>query len=183
MEISDKNLRNQCCGSRFRFEYEDLRSLRPNISIRPIGTHGILIMYVKDGKLYYSVSFDCGKTFSEPKVIFEVNGTVMSIQIDDKDRDVVVGMLIFDNKTRQPIKKAATGELTDDGELDMRECTKPIITDDPISVTVGFRPWVNPENNQLDGYESVDYVCQVVNTDDKEKDKGPLIRLDCHGHM
>jgi hypothetical protein len=183
MEISDKMPLNQCCGTKFRFEYEDLRSLRPNISIRPIGIRGILIMYVKDGKLYYSVSFDCGKTFSEPQVIFDINGTVLTMQIDDKDKEVVVGLLILDDKTRQTVKKAATGEITDDGRLDLRQCAQPVLTDNPLSVTVGFRPWLNPKTNQLDGYESVDYVSQIVTSNDKDEGKGSWIKLDCHGHM
>lgn len=181
MESKDKIVRNQCCGVRFRFPYEDLRSLRPNISIRPIGTHGILIMYVKNGKLYYSLSFDCGKFFSEPQIIFEIEGTVISMQINDRDNDVVVGLLIFDNKRGTTYKKAATGEIKNNRELVLKECTKPVITENPISVSVGFRPWVNPETDQFDDYESVDYVSQLVNSDDK--DKGQWIRLDCHGHM
>lgn len=187
MAINDISTSNQCCGSRFRFEYEDLRSLRPNVSIRPIGIRGILILYVKDGKLYYSVSFDCGKTFSEPIVLFELGGTLVSIQIDSRERDVVVGLLISDNQSNQSVKKAATGEITEDGKLYLRECTKQPITDNPLSVSVGFRPWVNPETNKSDGIESVDYVCQIVGSDDegedKGKDHGPWIRLDCHGHM
>jgi YHS domain-containing protein len=150
-----------------------------------------LIFYSKDGKLYYSVSFDCGQNFREPTEVLSLGGSIENMQLNVRDDQYVVALMISDPVTKSKIKKAATGNINDEkNECSCNECTRDQYTQNPISVSAGYRPYINPDTNQEEGVESVDYVTQVDtdynegNEDEKRsQDDGPYYRLYCHGHM
>jgi len=191
MTIIDNSVRNECCGKRFTFPYENLFQVGNDI-IQPTGTHRILIFYSKDGKLYYSVSFNCGQSFSEPSEVLTLGGLIENMQVSVREDQYVITLLIFDPVSKSRAKKAATGNIDyQKNECSCGECKRDSVTYNPISVTPGHRPWINPKTNQEEGFESVDYVTQIDDTsnegndekDSKSQNEGPYYRLYCHGHM
>lgn len=191
MATIDKSVRNQCCGKRFTFPYENLFQVG-NVTIQPTGEQGILIFYSKEGKLYYSVSYNCGQSFSEPSEVLTLGGSIENMQLSIREDEYVVALLIYDPVSKTKIKKAATGNIDyQKNECSCNECTRDSVNYNPISVTAGYRPYINQKTNKEEGFESVDYVTQVDQSDNegteeqdsKSKDEGPYYRLYCHGHM
>lgn len=166
----------KCCGECFIFKWTDLTQVS-NLRFYSAGESVIIVTYVKDGRLYVSVSFNCGGSFLEPRVVIpEIGGIIKDIQIAAKDNQFVIALMIHDEKSFNDIKKAVSGTI-ESGKVDFscKECVKHEVKGKLINIAVGFRPWYNPETKNLEGEESVDYNYYFG-------DNGEIC-LDCNGHM
>ena len=166
---------NQCCGVCFKFEYEDLQQVS-NLKFYSVGETILIMTYVKDGNLYFSISFNCGQSFLKPRKVMEIGGTVKDIQISAKDKQFVVALMINDEITKKDIKKAISGTIDQQNyTFDCKECVKQEVKGKLINIAVGFRPWYNPSSKTIEGEESVDFNYYF--------DDNGEICLECNGHM
>lgn len=163
---------NQCCNRSFtlpvnRSEISDLR-------FYSAGNAVIIMVYVKDGYLYFSISFDCGQTWSEPQKHFQVGGTVQDINIASGKANVVVALTISDGK--RTFKKAISGDIDNlKKEIKPKECEKDEGEGELINISVGTRPWKNPNTNQIEGDETVDFTYRFL--------PNGKVQIICSGHM
>jgi hypothetical protein len=163
---------SQCCNRAFKLPVN--RSEISDLRFYSAGGSTIIMVYVKDGYLYFSISFDCGQTWTEPKRFFQIGGTVNDINIASKDKHFVVALTIDDGKKN--VKKAISGEIDNANKVaNPKECEKDQGEGELINVAVGFRPWTNKETGRIDGEESVDFTYRFL--------PDGRIQILCNGHM
>jgi len=175
IKYDNEDTGEQCCGQCFVFKWEDLKKVA-NLRFYSAGGKIIIVTYEKDGRLYVSVSFDCGQSFLEPRIaIQEIGGSIKDIQIAAKDNQFVIALMINDAESLKDIKKAVSGTI-ESGKVDFscKECVKHQVKGKLINIAVGFRPWYDPDKKKIDGEESVDFSYYFDNG---------RICLDCNGHM
>ena len=165
MQCGDGDL---CCGAEFQFDFTGIDPATVRFYAFE-GTRIILVVYIKDGVLYFSISFDCGKTFQEPKSIVEVRGIIKDIQILASEDKFVVA--IKESLKGQDFKRAISGKIDSRAETCVsRECIeyRPEGSE-IINVALGIRK--SPGGQ--DECETVDYVFIR---------DGNTISLECQGH-
>jgi hypothetical protein len=162
-----------CCGASFQF---DFTGIDPS-SVRFYafeGTRIILVVYVKDGALYFSISFDCGETFQEPKKILDIKGDIKDIQILASEDKFVVALK--ESVKGQDFKRAISGVIDPKAKNYVsKECTEyqPAKKGQEIvNVALGVRKWEG-HNDPMVECETVDYVFIR---------DGNTISLECQGH-
>jgi hypothetical protein len=166
MQCGDGTL---CCGATFQFDFTGIDPATVRFYAFE-GTHIILVVYVKDGILYFSISFDCGKTFHEPKRLAEVRGMIKEIQILASEDKFVVAFK--ESIKGQDSKRAISGEIDARAETFVsKEC----IEYQPkgreiINVALGIRKLLGGHDNEC---ETVDYVFIR---------DGNTMSLECQGH-
>jgi len=171
---SDVDPGNQCCGVCFKFDIVDVNEIS-NLTFYSAGGSVIIVTYVKDGKLYLSISFDCGQHFEKPIEVMEIGGIVMYTQILAKENQFVIVLMVADEKNNTTVKKAVSGQI-DRGKLtfNWKECVNHKVTGKLINIAAGFRPSRDPTTGKIDGEESVDFNYYFNENGD--------VCLDCNGH-
>ncbi len=96
-----------CCGQCFDFTLADLEN--DFVFFYYAGDNTIIVAYVKDGDLYFTVSYDCGRNFETPSGPIPIEGTLINLQIAAKDFQFVIAFLVRDDETGQIVKKAISG--------------------------------------------------------------------------
>ncbi len=167
MQCDDGTL---CCNAGFDFDFTgiDMDTLRFYVYE---GTKIILVVYVKNGTLYFSISFDCGQTFQDPKKILDIKGVIKDIQILASEDKFVIALK--ESVNGQNFKRAIRGVVDPKAnKFVSKECTehKPAKKgQEIINVALGVRKWAGHEPE----CETVDYVF--------ERD-GNRINVVCQGH-
>lgn len=158
-----------CCGASFQF---DFTGIDPS-TVRFYAfedTRIILVVYVKNGTLYFSISFDCGETFLDHKKILDIKGVIKDIQILASEDKFVVALK--ESVNGQDFKRAISGVIdVKANKYVSKECTehKPAKKgQEIINIALGVRKWAGH-----DECETVDYVF--------ERD-GNTISVMCEGH-
>lgn len=130
----------------------------------------IIVTFVKNGRVFMSISFDCGNHFQDPIEILQIEGKVENIQILANVEKFVIGVLERD-KSNQLCKRAVSGAIEKDKQTYAhKECEKFIPKKGRIvNVSFGFRKFA-PDPKL---YESVDYDFSI---DDDE------VCIECQGH-
>jgi hypothetical protein len=174
---SNSQLEEGCCGTKFKFTIENLSEIS-NVTFYAVPeTKTIIVVYIKDGALYFSISYDCGHTFEDPRRVMDIAGTVKDIQIQTKGDQFVVALKLNDGKSKEDIKKAISGWLhNDQTKFFVKECI-PTKKEKPpgslVNTSVSFRNYFVSETNER-GEESVDNSFYL--------DDDGYIRMDCEGH-
>ncbi len=174
-EDKESDTGNQCCGVCFPFEIVNIEEVT-SLTFYPAGGNVVIVTYVKDGKLYFSISFNCGVKWQEPRVVLEVGGTVKDLQIAAKDKQFVIVLMVNEAATGKNVKKAVSGEIDQQNySVDCKECVKHEAKGRLINIATGFRPWFNPSTCKIEGEESVDFTYEI--------NENGEICLTCNGHM
>lgn len=165
-----------CCGTRFKLDIEDINEISNPTFYAVPESKTIIIVYVKEGNLYFSISYNCGETFEEPRRVLDVGGTVKDIQILTKGDQFVVALKVNDGTSKGDIKKAISGWMHNDRDkFFVKECipTKQKPEGSLVNTSVSFRDYFLSETNEQ-GEESVDYSFYL--------DEEGYIKMDCEGH-
>lgn len=174
-EDKESDTGSQCCGVCFPFKIVNVEEVT-NLMFYPGGGNVVIVTYVKDGKLYFSISFDCGLNWQEPREVLEIGGNVKDIQISAKDKQFVIVLVVNDSATGKDVKKAVSGEIDKQNyKFDCKECVKHEAKGRLINSATGFRPWFNPNTRKIEGEESVDFTYEI--------NENGEICLTCNGHM
>jgi hypothetical protein len=96
-----------CCGECFDFKLADLE--KDLVFFYYAGENTIIVAFVKDGDLFFSISYDCGHNFDKSVGPIPVGGNVTNLQIAAKDFQFVIAFLVKDTETGKLIKKAISG--------------------------------------------------------------------------
>jgi hypothetical protein len=103
---------DDCCkdgGDNFNFDLVDLNEVTVLQFFASGENNMIGVTYIKDGVLYFSYSFDCGKAFSSPQQLLSLQGSVTPLQFLAKGDLVVMAFIeTIDNKR---YKRAVAGSL------------------------------------------------------------------------
>jgi hypothetical protein len=171
---NDSDTGNQCCGLCFKFDIVNVNEIS-NLTFYSAGGSVVIVTYVKDGKLYFSISFDCGQHFQKPTQVMDIGGTINYIQIQAKENQFVIVLMINDAITKKNLKKAVSGEINRGNfTFNCKECVKHEVKGKLINIAAGFRPSLNPATGKIDGEESVDFSYYFNENGD--------VCLDCNGH-
>jgi hypothetical protein len=164
MQCGDGSL---CCGQSFNFDFTGIDPT--TLNFYAIGdTKIILVVFVKDGSLHLSISFDCGHTFEQYKKITELKGTLKDVQILASPEQFVIA--IKESVEKQDYKRAISGKLnTNEKNYSFKECVTYSAKGQILNVALGFRKF----EAQPDQCESVDYVFIR---------DGNTVSLECQGH-
>ncbi|MEP6576473.1 MAG: hypothetical protein ABJB85_08610 [Nitrososphaerota archaeon] len=132
----------------------------------------ILVVYIKDGVLYVSVSFDCGQHFIKPIRIGDIKGSVKDIQILSRENQFVIAVMeAIGNENH---KRAISGWVdTEKHAFFHKECSTDLIKGSLLSISLGFRKYIPKANEPAHTYESVDYKFVKI---------GDQITVYCCGH-
>jgi hypothetical protein len=157
-----------CCGAQFEFDFEKADPGSVNFYAFE-GTNVIMVVYTKNGKLYFDISFDCGKTFQGPKNMLDLRGEVNDIQILASEDKFVVALK--ESAKGQVSKRAISGIINHkDQTYISKECTDFQPKGREITnIALGIRKWEGHPGE----CETVDYVFI--------KD-GNTMSLECQGH-
>jgi hypothetical protein len=165
---------NHCCGVCFKFDIVNVNEIS-NLTFYSAGGNVVIVTYVKDGKLYLSVSFDCGTHWQKPVLVMDVGGTVNHTQILAKENQFVIVLMINDSITKQNVKKAVSGEINRaNASIKWKECVKNSGKGKIINISAGFHPSRNPNNGKIDGESSVDFTFYFNDNGD--------VCLECNDH-
>jgi hypothetical protein len=166
MQCGDGTL---CCGAEFQFDFTGIDPAMVRFYAFE-GTRIILVVYIKDGTLFFSISFDCGKKFHEPKSIVEIRGIVKDIQILASEDKFVVAFM--ESIKGQDSKRAISGVLDANAETFVsRECVEYQPKGrEIINVALGIRKMPTGHDGEC---ETVDYVFIR---------DGNTMSLECQGH-
>jgi hypothetical protein len=157
-----------CCGAEFQFNFD---GIDPG-SVRFYafeGTRIIIVVYIKDGKLYFDISFDCGRTFQGPKKMVDIQGQVKDIQILASEDKFVVALK--ESVKGQDSKRAISGVINaKDQSYISKECTEYQPKKKEITnIALGIRKWAGHDGE-----------CETV--DSVFIRDGNTMSLECQGH-
>jgi len=181
-----------CCGHCFKLDIINPEEVS-DLTFHAVGGTStiITVTYVKDGQLYFSISYDCEQTFEPPEEVMPIAGILKDIQILTKGDQFVVTLKIEDNESKRDIKKAVSGwiyaEKIDSkkassgyiyskrNKFSYKACTvrEPKAKGKLINVSLSFREYVDKETGER-GEESVDHSFYL--------DDDGNICMDCDGH-
>lgn len=99
------HVNSPCCGGHFTFNTANLT----NLFFYYAGNCTIIATYEQNGKVYLSISYDCGKTFEPPEEIMTVNGKITNLQVLSRGHQFVIAAQIQDSETGKDIKQAVSG--------------------------------------------------------------------------
>jgi hypothetical protein len=178
--MQEESSGNQCCNRCFDFSLEGLE----NVEFYAGEGSRILVTYTKDGSIYHAISFDCGRTFSDPRKIMDIKGKLREMKVLAKGNQFVVATL--EREFKNDIKRAVAGMIDPDKEtFTFKECTRHQ-KDKILNLSLGFRPYdptgqqsepkegSEAEQNTTPKEESVDHVFYM--------DENGKICMECHGH-
>lgn len=155
----------ECCNVCFKFEGVNLEEVS-YYKFHAAGGKKIMLVYLKDGHVYISISFDCGKTWLEPKTALEVAGKIEDIQFLTKDSQYVISLL--ESVSGRIDKRVIAGNIDfNNYTINYRECEKHEPKGKLLGVSLGFRE--KDDKNE----ESVDYEFTEENGE---------ICVECFGH-
>ena len=189
-----------CCGQCFDFTLADLEN--DMVFFYYAGDNTIIVAYVKDGDLFFTISYDCGQNFETPSGPIPVGGTVINLQIAAKDFQFVIAFLVKDSETGQIIKKAISGWYRSDrvykewqGNYKMSEsgnfCYKPCAVSGKKgrlnNLSLSFRKVSNtgsPSSSMGDGGVNVTTNSNLEESVDHNfyVDENGQVCMDCNGH-
>ena len=163
MECGEGSL---CCGASFNFDFTGIDPA--SVVFYAIGgTKIILVAFVKEGSLYFSISFDCGKTFEQFNKVADAKGIIKDMQILASEEQFVIALK--ETVGNQDYKRAISGKInSNDRAFSSKECVTYAPKGSLVSISLGFRRFEN-----TDQCESVDYVFIR---------DGNTISLECQGH-
>ena len=175
MEAKESDTGSNCCGVCFPLDIVNIEEVT-NLMFYPAGGNVIIVTYVKDGKLYFSISFNCGLEWQNPIEVLNIGGKIKDMQINAKNKQFVIVLVVNDSITGKDVKKAVSGEIDQKNyKFECKECVKHEAKGRLINVSTGFRPWFNPDTKKVEGEESVDFTYEV--------NENGEICLTCNGHM
>lgn len=178
---------NECCGTCFRFDLVNFDEVS-DLTFHKADGNTILVVYTKDGRLYFSISYDCGQTFEPPEEMTDIGGMVKDVRILTKGDQFVVTLSVGDNESKMDIKKAISGymrsipegvRMTNQYVNSKRDnfYFKPCALSKPkkriVNISLSFRDYTD-EKTGVSGEESVDHTFYL-------NDNGEVC-MDCDGH-
>lgn len=173
-ESKESDTGSNCCGVCFPFSIVDINEVT-DLRFYPAGGNVVIVTYVKDGKLYFSISFNCGVEWQQPIEVLKIGGVVHDMQISAKDRQFVIVMSVKEEGSGKHVKKAVSGKIDNQNfKFDIKECVRHEPRGRLINIATGFRPWFNPSSGRIEGEESVDFTYEV--------NENGEICLTCNGH-
>ncbi len=108
----------------------------------------IFVAYIKDSILYFSISFDGGKTFKSPIELSTLEGTVWDIQFLEKDDQFVIALK--ETISNQDYKGAISGSLNaKEKSFSFKEYNKTKINGKLLNISPSSRKDDSVEINQL----------------------------------
>ncbi len=129
----------------------DLIDLSKATDVRFFAGNGsrIFVVYIKDSILYFSISFDGGKTFSSSKKLFTFEGTAGDIQFLEKDDQFVIALK--ETISNQDYKRAISGSLnTKEKSFSFKECNKTKIDGKLLNISLSFRKHDSGRDQSVD---------------------------------
>jgi hypothetical protein len=129
----------------------DLVDLSKATDVRFFAGNGsrIFVVYIKDSILYFSISFDGGKTFSSSVKLFTLEGTVGDIQFLEKDDQFVIALK--ETISNQDYKRAISGSLsTKEKSFSFKECNKTKINGKLLNISLSFRKHDSGRDQSID---------------------------------
>ena len=180
---------SDCCNQSFEFNIVNLHEVA-KCSFYYAGGTNIIITYVKDDYLYFSISYNSGKIFEPPEKIMNIGGIVTDIQILSKEDQFVVALKIQNRESKEEIKKAVSGWIYNEKRVGMAKsssdfliskrnkfCYKPCTIQKNegmlLNTSLSFRTYKNNITGELEE-ESVDHSF-ILGSDGK-------IIHQCQGH-
>ncbi len=129
---------DDCCqrgGNNFDFPHADPNAVTDFQFFVPGENNMIVVTYVKDGVLYFSSSFDCGKTFGSPRQLLTLKGGITQMQLMAKGDHMVVAFIeTIDNKR---YRRALAGSLNqNENSFSFRVCESETASENVGSVSV-----------------------------------------------
>lgn len=134
----------------FKFDIVDLKDTC-NIRFYQASGSNILVVFVKDGNLYLSVSYNHGEGFDEPQKVMDIAGEVKDIQILSKGNQFVIAIL--ERISDQDRKRTITGYINNEKQtFFFRLCPKQEVKGEIMNISLSFREY------RSGVYESVDHI-------------------------
>jgi hypothetical protein len=186
-EMSNSQETSECCGECFDFDVVNLDEVS-DFKFYAGGGKIIIVVYVKDGSLFFSISYDCGKTFEPPEEITLIGGTVSNIDVLTKGDQFVVALKVNEADTKKDVKRVISGWIFGDKKTEgisneykhskrnaflYKPCAIPQRSGRFLNTSLSFRHYFDDKTGE-DGEESVDHDFYL---DDDGK-----ICMDCNGH-
>jgi hypothetical protein len=172
MECGDGTL---CCDESFEFDFTGINL--DTVEFYPIeNTRTIVMIFIKDGGLYLTISFDCGQTFEEPRKIADVNSeAIKDIQLLANEDQFVVA--VKERIGDQDYKRAFSGMINANlRNFTFRECPRSRAAQKggALKIALGFRKYKpTSDESATEECESVDYKFFI---------EGNTVNIECCGH-
>ena len=156
-----------CCNEQFTFNVVDLDNVS-YFKFHAAGGCVIFVIYILNGHLYISISYDCGKNWSKPLRLLSISGLVKAIYISSLEEQFVIVLM---EEIKGGIHKSAVSGFIDSEKRSFfyKECSKDNIKGKLLDVSIGFRKLTDDPKK----VESVDY---------KFARDGDQITVYCCGH-
>lgn len=144
----------QSKGQEFRFDRSGLERL----SFYAVNNDIIMAVYVRDGFIHLSISFDGGLNFGNDEGLLRLAGELRDLQILTRTNQFVMGTL--ESYAGSDHKRAVAGWIfPEEKRFRFKECTETEIQGKIINISLGFR------ETEPGKFESVDYVFHLNEED------------------
>jgi hypothetical protein len=134
-------------GRVFHFDRTGLERL----SFYAVNNDIIMAIYIKDGFVRLSISFDGGSSFGNDEGLLKLAGELRDLQVLTRSNQFVMGIL--ESYAAADHKRAVAGWIfPEEKRFRFKECTETEIQGKIVNISLGFR------ETEPGKFESVDYV-------------------------
>ena len=145
MEIITSQDQTMC----FRFDVIDSRDVS-NLKFYTNGGKNMLVVFVKQGSMYLSVSHDYGQSFDQPEKMMDLAGEIKDVQMLMQNDQFVIA--VQERISGEDHKRTISGWVSDDKTFSFKLCPKHEVKGELLNISLSFRE-VAPGK-----YESVDHL-------------------------
>ena len=132
MEIITSQDQTMC----FRFDIIDSRDVS-NLKFYTNGGKNMLVVFVKQGSMYLSVSHDYGQSFDQPEKMMDIAGKIKDIQMLMQNDQFVIA--VQETISGEDHKRTISGWVSDDRTFSFKLCPKHEVKGELLNISLSFR--------------------------------------------